>query len=238
MAEEYFFAVGARGGGSSQYLLGRGRMHTSLRAHIDWSTSDVKGQGTHGWRHPWRSVKNIQIIFVHVKAFCHLLALCVSSFKHLSCRWEQTFRVVVESYLGLFEGGLSSDVDEDVDGGRRSEEDEEDLISREPGIPTTSQSITNWLLILQKKHKILLKILKIIWRKLGELSDELLTFCWRSYRASHTRCSQIGCHTEHWMSAVQTWWKRWKNSTIKYNKYKDFISSEMYSDNNIKRFNC
>ena len=46
--------------------------------------------------------------------------------------------VVVESYLGLLEGGLSSEVDEDVDGGRRSEEDEEDLISREPGIPTTS----------------------------------------------------------------------------------------------------
>ena len=59
MTEEYFLAVGARGGGSSQYLLGRGRMHTGLRAHIYWSTSDVKRQGTHVWRHPWRPVENI-----------------------------------------------------------------------------------------------------------------------------------------------------------------------------------
>ena len=48
--------------------------------------------------------------------------------------------VVVESYLGLLEGGLSSDVEEEVDGGRRSEDDEEERMSREPAIPTKSRN--------------------------------------------------------------------------------------------------
>ena len=67
--------------------------------------------------------------------------------------------VVVESYLGLLEGGLSSDVEEEVDGGRRSEEDEEDRMSREPAIPTISRNKHSFLM-LQKKIKFYWNFLK------------------------------------------------------------------------------
>ena len=44
------------------------------------------------------------------------------------------------TYLGLLDGGLNSELVEDVDGGRKSDEDEEERTSREPAIPTATKN--------------------------------------------------------------------------------------------------